>query len=192
MSADFLKNFNWIDILLAVIFARIIFIGFKRGVVVEFFKLFAAAFAVFINLHYFSSLSRVFQNIVHLPQGFADFISFGLLWIIVTLIFKFIRDGFLILLKIEAHSTFERWGALIFSLLRAVLIGSLTILFLRVFNIEYFNANLEQSLLSKRLAKISPQLYEKSLNGFISKFFPTEELNADAMKLQEFDAKDKK
>ncbi len=189
---EFLKSFNWIDILLAVIALRIIFIGFKRGVVVEFFKLLGTVFAVFITLHYYSSLSRVFQNFLRLPSGFADFLCFAILWIVVVIVFKLIRDGFLILLKIEAHSIFERWGSLFFSVVRVLLVGSLTVLFLRVVNLEYFNAHLQESLFSQKLAQIAPQVYEKSFNGFISKFFPTEELNTNAMALGEFKTAKKK
>ncbi len=52
MLMDFLKSLNWVDILMALVFARIIFIGIKTGFMIEFFKFWGVLFSTVISLHY--------------------------------------------------------------------------------------------------------------------------------------------
>lgn len=187
MTVDSIYSFNWIDILMTAILIRAIYIGLKRGIVVELFKLTGALFAVFIALHYFSEISRFLQQKVHLPQAAADLFSFGVLWGVVILAFKFIRDGFGMLFKMEAaHSALDKGGGLGVCIIRALLLCSLTVLFLRASAVVYFTKNLKQSVTATRVAPLAPDLYEATYNHFISKFFPTEELNKDAFRLKDF------
>ena len=192
MTTEILNSLNWIDILMGVILVRVVFIGVKRGVVIELFKFVGVFFALFITLHYFSGTSKFFQDKVHLPESAGDLFSFILLWGLVTFVFKLIRDGFELLIKMEAaHSAFDKWGGLVLSMIRGLLIGSLTVLCLRVTGMEYFTKNLEKSLTGVKLASISPQLYEATYNNFVSKFFPSEELNKSVFKLADFEKKEK-
>ena len=195
MTAETLNSFNWIDILMAAIVIRVVYIGIKRGIVVELFKMVGVLSAVFITLHYFSSISKVLQEKVHLPLAAADLFSFGILWGLVILAFKFIRDGFGMLFKMEAaHSILDKWGGLVVCIGRALLLCSLTILCLRASSIDYFLKNLEKSATASKLASLAPGFYEATYNNVVSKFFPSEELNKSAYKLTEFtiDAKSEK
>ena len=57
MLMDFLQKINWLDIVSLAICVRAVFIGVKKGFVVEFFKSLGILFSVFITLHYFSDVT---------------------------------------------------------------------------------------------------------------------------------------
>ena len=192
MPTEIITNLNWVDILVGAILIRAVYIGVKRGFVVELFKLVGVLFAVFITLHYFSGTSKFLQDKLHLPQRASDLFSYGLLWAIVILAFKFIREGFTILFKIEAHSAFDKWGGLLTSVMRGLLLSSLAILFLRISAVEYFTKNLEKSFTASHIVSLSPKVYEATYNNFVSKFFPSEELNKSVFKLTDFQSEKKK
>ena len=186
MSTEIINRLNWIDLLMGLILIRAIYIGIKRGIIIEIFKLIGVLFSIFIALHYFSAVSKFIQDKVHVPPGPADLFSYSILWGIVMSVFKFIRDGFTMLFKVEAHSVFDRWGGLLISIVRGLLLCSLTALFLRMSGVEYFVKNLEKSLTAVKLVSVSPKVYEASYDKFVSKFFPSEEVNKSVFKFTDF------
>lgn len=188
---EFLSNLNWVDVLIGAVIVRAAYIGAKKGLIVEIFKLGGIFCTVFITLHYFSSLSGFFQNKINFSEGMGNVISYLFLWLLGMLVFKFIRDGFTMLFHIEAHSLFNKWGGLILSLLRALLLCSLVVVFLRVSDIKYFMDNTERSFSASHVVRVAPKVYEATFNGFISKFFPTEELNENAFPLSSSKTKKK-
>lgn len=186
LTEEVVKSINWVDILVAAIVIRIIYIGIKRGFVVELFKLIGVLSAVFVTLHYFSSFSQLLQDNAHLPLGMANIVAYGTLWGVVVLVFKLVRDGVLVLLKIEAHSGFDKWGGMVLAAGRAVLLSSLTLLFLSAATVGYFTKNLEKSLMASRVIRVAPGIYEGLYDGVVSKFFPDEKLNTFAFTLSDF------
>ncbi len=187
MATETLYSFNWIDILLAAVLFRAVYIGINRGIVTELFKVAGVCSAVFIALHYFSGVSKLLQEKVHLPQAVADLFSFVVLWGVVVIIFKFIRDGFGLLFKMEAaHSILDKWGGFAVAFLRAALICSLMIISLRAVSMDYITKTLEKSLLAVKVVTLAPNFYEATYNNFVSKFFPTEKLNKDVFRLSDF------
>ena len=183
MSLDILGRLNWVDIFLCLILVRAVYIGLRSGFVIELFKLLGIFFAVFISLHYFSGASHFLQEKVHLPSGPADFASLGFLWSVVVLAFKFIREGIMLLFKVEAHSTLDSAGGFIASVVRGFLICSLATLLLRASAMEYFTNNIDNSLGAAKVVGIAPRVYEATYQGFISKFFPSEEFNESVSSL---------
>lgn len=193
MTTEIITSFNWIDILMAVILIRALFVGAKRGIVIEGFKLTGTLLAVFITLHYYSGMSKYLQDKIHLPAGAADLFSFCVIWGLISLIFKLVRDGFTMLFSIEAtHSALDKWGGVIFAAFRGILVCSLTILCMRASAMEYLSRNLEKSLTASKLVGISPGFYESCYNNLVSKLFPTEELNKSVFKLADLSAIEKK
>ncbi|MFH1360330.1 MAG: CvpA family protein [Candidatus Omnitrophota bacterium] len=177
---DLLNSLNWVDLIIVSIFARAIYVGTKRGFIVEIFKLIGVFFGLLITLHFFGSLASFLEKSIQLPKGASHFVAYLALGGITILVFKFARDTFMTLFRIEAHSVFDHWGGLVLSFLRALLLCSLLMVFLRVLDIGYFSRNTEKSFLGSRLVTVAPRVYEGTFFGFISKFFPAEELNKEA------------
>lgn len=174
---DLLNQLNWTDILLIGIAARIVFIGIKRGIVVETFKLVGTFCTIFITLHYYSKIAVFLQEKIRLPREMGDVVSFIFLWVVAAIVFKLIRDGFLILLRVEAHSVIDRWGSMVVAVGRAVLVCSMMVLLLRLVGSEAITATTERSYLGSRVVNVAPSVYEASYEGFVGKFFPSEKLN---------------
>ena len=58
MLTQFFNRINWVDVILAILFVRIIFISVKNGVIAEIFKFLAVLSALFISLHYYAYLAE--------------------------------------------------------------------------------------------------------------------------------------
>ncbi len=190
MISEILKNINWVDLLIFFISMRIIYIGTKNGFVIEFFKWLGILFTIFITFHYYSELAKLLQSRLPISESIAQSLCFGLLWALLSLIFKLIREGLMLMLKMEAHPLLDKWGGLLVSILRSILIGSLVLVFLRVLGVEYITKNVKKSFVNSYLFDISPKVYEAGYDGFINKFFPSEKLNLSVMKLKTVDLKD--
>ena len=190
MFSDILKTINWVDVLIFVISIRIIYIGIKNGFVIEFFKWVGVLFSIFITFHYYSELARLLKSRLPISEAIAQSLCFGLLWLLVFLIFKLIREGMMLMLKMEAHPLLDKWGGLLVSFLRSILIGSLALVFLQVLGVEYITKNVKKSFVNSYLFDISPKVYEAWYDGFVDKFFPSEKLNLSVFKLKNVDLKD--
>lgn len=119
---------NWIDVAVAFLFLRIIFVGIKDGFIFEIFKFLGVVTAVFVSLHYYSFLAAWTAQKTNFSWGFWDLLTFAALWGGMALLFKFIRVGFLCLFKIEAnHEGFDKYGSGVVAVGRGILVCSLTV-----------------------------------------------------------------
>ena len=184
MFLDFLKNINWVDILMMVIFIRIIYIGAKTGFVTEFLKLLGICGVTFVALHYYSSLGELLADKVPFLSPWADLIMFGVLWALFVFAFKLVRDGLLLIFKIEAHSVLNRWGGIVIAIGRGLIICSLVLLSFHISGVTYFKKNVERALTHPFLLVVSLRIYQGIFDGVVSKFFPEEKLNLDVFQLK--------
>ena len=128
MLTHFIKSINWIDVALVFLFLRVIFIGVKNGLITELFKFLGVVIAVFVSLHYYAILAAKLAKVTTVSSGFWEIVMFAGLWFAVTVIFKYIREGILLLFKIETnHQGFDKYAAGILASGRGILICSLTI-----------------------------------------------------------------
>ena len=178
----FLQHLNWIDLLVAAFVARAIYIGIKRGFVVELFKLVGTIAALYITLHFCTVFSKILHEKLHLQVALSDILSFGFLWGTITLTAKLVRDTLLMLVHIEPQGILNKWGGLVLSIFRGILLASLTLVYLEVTNVESFQKYIRDSVTGKRLVRIAPDMYEGCNDGFIVKYFPKEELNKSILK----------
>ena len=179
MSNEILHQLNWVDVLAGLILARTIYIGVQKGIVIETFKLISVFFAVIIALHYYAVLTET----LHLPPDFGYLLIYAVLCLTVGLIFRLIREGLLVLIKMEATSQFDKIGGFIVAIARGFLICSLVILFIRVPETKYIKEKVQQSFFGSYFDRLAPQVYESCYNGFIVKFFPSEKLNKKILAL---------
>jgi uncharacterized membrane protein required for colicin V production len=177
-----LQHLNWIDLLAGSLFARVVYIGIKRGFVVELFKLAGTIVALYITLHYCTVFSKLLHEKLHLQVVLSDILSFGFLWGAITLTAKLVRDTLLMLVHIEPQGILNKWGGLILSIFRGLLLASLTLVYFEVTNVESFQKYIRDSITGKRLVRMAPDMYEGCYDGFIVKFFPKEELNKSILK----------
>ncbi len=180
---NILRGFNWIDILMVCIVVRIIFIGLKRGFATESFKLFGCVFAIFVSIHYYYGIAQLLHKKVFLPERIAEVIVFVCLLFIVVFVFKLLREGALLLFKIEPHPAVERWGGLIVAALRSLVVCSIFLLLFSITRVEYLKTNSKKSITGKYLMDLSPKIYRYSFNNVFKKVFPKEKYNKRVFKL---------
>ena len=77
MLTHLIKSINWIDVGLAVLLIRMIFVGVKNGFVSEFFKFLGVVVAVFVSLHYYSFLAAWVAEKTNLSCDYWDLVMFA-------------------------------------------------------------------------------------------------------------------
>ena len=186
MFVEFLKSLNWVDILMILLVIRIVFIGVKTGFVIEFFKLIGTIAAVFITLHYYVVFAKLFTQfqLKFVSMPIAQLIAFVLLWVAVIVVAKFVREGLLLLLKVEANNILNTWVGGLLSILRAVLVCSLVFIALYLPRIDYFQQNCDNSFSHPYLYEVAPNAYKGVYDGVVSKVFPQEKLNESIYKIK--------
>lgn len=174
-----IKQLNWVDIFILILIIRITYIGIKRGLVTELFKILGTILSIFLSMHYYPKLGNFIHERSPLPLGFADFISFLALVIMGHLFFLMLRTTFLLLVRIEPQNILNKWGGLILGILRGLLAVSLFISILCLSTIKYFEKSAKRSFSSNYLSKIAPKTYEFLFDNLFIKFSPKERLNEE-------------
>ncbi len=190
MLLEILKKLNWVDLVILIIFLRVVWIGIRAGLSIELFKFLGTISAAYIALHYFTLLSDSLKHILPFtiktaPIEFIDFLSFIILVIISYLIFAALRMLFYRFLKMEAVPALSRWSGLILGILRGVLLTSLIAFMLVISSISYLKNSCARSYSGKTLFVIAPKAYSWLWNNFTSKFLSGEKYNDTILEIQE-------
>jgi len=187
MFRDILNNIIWLDILMGGIVLRCLFIGATRGLVVEILKLIGVLVAVFITQHYFVSFARFLHEFVAAPEFMAEILAFVVLWIIVVVLFKFLREGITLFLKKKDISNAKRWLGGLLGISRGVLICSLLFPLIFLTGSEYLNKTARSSFTGFYIVDLAPRMYSRIFDDIIKIFFPKEEKNNDVLNLKNID-----
>lgn len=181
MLLNILKQINWVDIGVLLLFVRICITALKSGFPIELFKFIGTLCAIYLASHYYIVISdRIADWLAlgkRLPLEFLDFIVFSLVAIGGYAIFVLLRSVFGKLLKMETISTLNKWGSLILGVARALLLSSLIIFAMFISSIEYFRHSASASYSGKHLFRICPDTYSWIWNSLASKFAPGEKFN---------------
>jgi uncharacterized membrane protein required for colicin V production len=179
MLIHFIKSINWIDVALVFLFLRVIFIGVKNGFITELFKCLGVVLAVFVSLHYYSILAAWLAGVTTLSIGCWEIVMFASLWFAVILIFKFVREGVLILFKIETnHQGFDKYAAGILACGRGILICSLTIFLILLMNNGLVTRMTLHSYGYKITGRAAVGTYSVLFNNLVDKLWPGQHYNA--------------
>ena len=174
---------TFIDIFMAAIVIRSVFIGKKNGFVVELFKFLGVISATFFSIHYYIRFSDLFKNWLMIPSAVRDFIIFVTLVFVVVGIFALVREGWVALLKIEIYPQMNTWMGGIFAFLRSLLICGLVFLAILISQNDILIEQARQSLSRDFFNTISNDTYRMIYGGFISPFFASEQVNAQVLKV---------
>ena len=191
MLTNILAKINWIDVVMVVIVLRIIFIGLKAGFITEGFKLLGTIFSVFIILHYYLAVGKLFPEKLNFSKAWIYAISFSLLWILVTFIFKLIRDGLLLIFSIETQKQVDRWGGGVLSSARALIVCGLAFYLFILIGIGSPQRMAKNSISRRCFSEVAAGVYSMIYYGLVSKFFPDEKINNEALSVPQllFDKK---
>jgi uncharacterized membrane protein required for colicin V production len=189
---DILRQCNLVDLIFVILFFRILYISSKTGFIPEIFKVFGTVLAVYFGAHYFTvstDLMRnrygVGQSVPLIPLDFMDFISFIILTFFGCLIGFLLREAFARMIKMEAVPALHRWGGMVLSVARSILLMGLITYTLSISTIPYLYDRASESYLGKRCWRIVPDTYARIWYGFTSKFMSGEKFNKAVAEAQE-------
>ena len=165
------------------IIARAIYIGLKSELITELFKLIGIYFATIISLHYYSQLADFVKKILFVSDANNAVLSYALIASLVVLIFTLIREGWLVILKIEVHEAVNKWGGLVISLIKGYLICGLVFLAIFISGREVLTRMAGESMSAGIFKNASFGIYQACYNGLVVKFFPDESINAQLVEL---------
>jgi len=178
---DFLRQLNWVDLFIAILLIRIGYISIKTGFPIELFKFLGTISSIYFSCHYYLHLSSFFR--AHGPlkaenwQNLLDFTAFLLLVLLGYLIFFILRKIFGLLIKVEAVSLLNCWGALMLGVIRWALFASLLLFLASFFNNSYLRSSMKNSILSPRLIKLTPATYGGLWNSIMFRFMDEKTFN---------------
>lgn len=181
---DFLKQFNWIDIFILILFLRIAYISLKSGLPAEFFKILGTLSAVYLSLHYYSFLANSFvgrlgfknQRIEALE--FVFFIILAAMGYVLFMLFRLLLCRFV---TAEVTPNLTRWGGLIVGLVRSFLLSSLVLFIFLVSSLSYFKKSIDNSFSGKYIVNVAPTTYSWFWYNIMSKFKTNEKFNKSAL-----------
>jgi uncharacterized membrane protein required for colicin V production len=182
MLMDFLTGLNWIDILMAVVFARIIFIGIKNGFVVEFFKFWGIIFAVFVTLHYYSVIADFLTPQVPVLEPTAvRILVFLTLWFLVTCVFMLVRDGMMALFSVKPHPAIDKWVGAVLAVVRGLIVCSMTF-FMLLLSLNPTALKLSETSWSRPVVgTLATHIYFATYWSVVNRLFPAEPVNQEAL-----------
>ncbi|MBN1526866.1 MAG: CvpA family protein [Candidatus Omnitrophica bacterium] len=161
---------NWVDVMIAILLLRISYATFKEGLSHSIFPLFASAAVLILSLHYYIALGSIISK--HIPGIHwmaANFISFLLLVVVLSILSKFLKAIIDIIVQVQWHPAIEKWGGLAIGLLKAAVITATILSILMLAPLPYFQRSIkDKSLTGRAILRIGPVMYCKAA-GFLSK-----------------------
>jgi hypothetical protein len=110
-----------------------------------------------------------------------DLLIFAGLWVAVTFLFKILRDGLLLLFKVETnHEGFDKYGAGIVAVARGILVCSLTIFLILLAHNGPVTRMTVHSYSDKIAGRAAVSTYSFLYNNLVDKLFAGEHYNAAA------------
>ena len=180
-----LKQFNWVDIFVVIIFIRICYVSLKSGFPVELFKFLGVVLAIYLSLHYYSDLADfIGARIKNVPVEFFNFFAFAALAILGNLIFVLLRSIFYRFIHMEAVPQLNKWGGFVLGIARCTLVVGLLTFILVIPNIGYLKKSVANSYSGKYFLRVAPNVYSGLWDNLISKFMTKEKFNKSVLDIQ--------
>lgn len=177
MLFDFIKQFNWIDIITVVVFARVIYISIQTGFMVEFFKLLGTVVLVFVCFHYYTPMTNMIISKTSWPSGIVGAVIFSCLWGIGFFLCKLMRDGIFLLFTIQAQAVIDQWVSPIVAVFRAWIVASMVLFLLLVIQKPYLDHVVMKSFSKRYIVFVAGELYQHMTEGVVTRIFPNEKVN---------------
>ena len=176
-------SINWVDILVACIIARGIYIGQKSSLFNEFFKFLSLLSTTVITLHYYIWFGSFLKDKVVFLNGHEDIFAFVFISAVIIALFTLTREGWSLIFRKEAHPMLDKWGGLIFSLGKTYLFCGLVWLALVISGNDYLRQSAGQSLSTFFLDFVSLGIYQMCYSGVLIKIAPHEPINEKLLEI---------
>jgi uncharacterized membrane protein required for colicin V production len=184
-----LKQFNWVDIFVAVFLVRIGYIALKNGLPPELFKLLGALLSLYLGLHYYSRLANFLGKFIGQSRAaflfrLADTASFVFLAVAAYTVFVLLRLVFCRFIRLEATPRLNRWGGFTLGMWRGSLLCGVVIFALVISPFNYLRASVRDAYLGRRFMNLTIGSYSLLWNSLLSRFACGEKFNEEVLLVQ--------
>ncbi|MFH1622137.1 MAG: CvpA family protein [Candidatus Omnitrophota bacterium] len=191
MLYPYISQFNWLDVLIIVCSLRMCYIGLKKGLGIELFKLINLFFCSLVVLHSYYPLGQFINNkIPALPLEPAAVFCYAVLLFIITILFRILREGVFVFIKIESIGNLNKYAGLFIGFLRGIIISAFIIFGFLISTIHYLELSSRTSYFGMQVVKFPIRIYEVTFNGVTSKLFPHQIFNQEVIKILEKENKE--
>jgi len=178
-------NVNLLDALMLCVIVRGYYVGSRSGLIAETLRLGSVICSTFLVVHYYPALAQFLRDVLFVSERVFEFAAF-VLWIIIAFVsLFFIREGWLLLFKVERKSAFNKWTGAILSLVTSYFLCGLIFLAFALLNNDFVHQQIDSSLSRAVWGRTSADLYKASYETVVRPFFPGEQPNPRVMKLIE-------
>lgn len=178
-----MSNLSWVDIAIALLLIRGFYIVKKSNFISELFKFIGVVCAVVVALHLYGRFAKVLTEQFLIPEDYSELCALAILSFVTVLIFRFVREGWLVILKIDVHTGVDKWGALIISSIKNILLCSLIVVGILISGNKYLVKSAKHSFSQGILKPVSINLYKFVFDIIIEKYFHDEKINNKATAL---------
>ena len=95
-------NPNIVDLLMVIVIVTTVYLGARKGIITEVFKLLGIFCTLFIALHYYAQFAAVLRTQFFGKEASVEFLAFSILGILVFAIFILISKGWTLILKVKS------------------------------------------------------------------------------------------
>ncbi|MBI2870706.1 MAG: CvpA family protein [Candidatus Omnitrophica bacterium] len=167
MEIPYLRQLNWIDILILVFLIRGIYLGFTRGSgwgIVRFVGIITVSLIAFSKSY---PLALWAQERFHIRSPFLEWACFILLGVVLGFVVNILIGGLTRMLKFGPEGWVGRVVGTVLGVVQASFLVSLVLVTLVMSAQQYLNDSVKKrSVLGPRFMKITPVLYT-GLRGFV-------------------------
>ncbi len=175
-------NVNLLDALMLCVIVRGYYVGSKTGLIAETFRLGSIICVTFIVVHYYPSLAQFLRDALFISDRVVEFVAF-VIWVVVAfLIFFLIREGWLLLFRVERKSVFNKWTGAVLSLVTSYFVCGLIFLAFVLLNNDFVRQQVDTSLSRAVWVTTSGNVYKACYGTVVRPFFPGEKPNPQIMK----------
>jgi uncharacterized membrane protein required for colicin V production len=177
---DFSRQFNWVDILVFIVFLRIIFISLKQGLEIELFKLLGVCCGLYLSFHYYFSLADYMDGRSQakaLPGPIIQLSAFVILFVLGYLLFWLLRILVFRFMTAQLSPFLSKWGGFALGILRGLLISSLILFALLIPRSVYFRDSIHYSLSGPYVLRSAGDTYSWVWEKIVSKLNPEDKFN---------------
>jgi uncharacterized membrane protein required for colicin V production len=161
----------------------------KNGFPTEIFKLLGTVFGIFLACHYYVKAGSFLNGLISFKSSAAwyNFLNFTVCLTLTFLgyfIFVIIRIIFGIMIRMEAASLLNRWGALVLGMGRWALFTSILLFIINMANIDYIKKSQSDSFLGPKLFALTPKVYTSLWNRVASRFLNDNSFNTKILQIR--------
>lgn len=176
------NQLRWVDLIILLIIGRCIYIGIKRGLSVEIFKLAGVLLAIFACLHYYSVLGALFSKPEIIPTDLGNFVAFILIFVAFIFFSRLIRDMFLLLIKLQPVPFLDKWGGAFLGGVRSIFLSGIILLLFIISPIGFLEKGAKTAFFGMYTFGTAAKTYSFICEKLIKPFFVNEKINEEIFK----------